>query len=99
MNEGVVLRSQYSPRESTSEVVFVRWRLRNFRIGPPLDGALPGISRALAADSIPICDSTAVTSQRLHERARHANLAHQQYRDRWTGNTVPVHIQEESYEA
>jgi hypothetical protein len=35
MNEGVVLRSQYSPRESTSEVVFVRWRLRNFRIRPP----------------------------------------------------------------
>jgi hypothetical protein len=35
MNEGVVLRSPYSPRESTREIVFVRWRLRTFRIRPP----------------------------------------------------------------
>ena len=29
---GRPFRHQYSPRESRSEVVFVRWRLRNFRI-------------------------------------------------------------------
>lgn len=98
LNEGVVLRFSVQFARINKRSCVCSLAAPHFRIRPP-GSSIIRCFRALAADSVPLCDSTAVTAQRLHERARHANLAHQQYRDRWTRTTVPVHIREESYEA